>query len=64
MLRHLARQQVALHERALQPVHPQRVAEDVVASRLDLAAVAARRRELIDAIADFVRDLRAAPDAR
>jgi hypothetical protein len=62
MLRQLARERVDEAARALRPVHPQRVAEDVVASRLNMAAVVAHRDQLIAAIADFVRELRASPD--
>jgi hypothetical protein len=62
MLRHLARIRVAAAARA-HDVNPQRLAEEVVASRLNLAPVVAHRHELQRALADFVRELRAQPDA-
>jgi len=62
LLRRLAQERVAQLARALAPVHPERVAEDVVCSRLNLTPVMAHRRQLVVAIADFVRELRAAPD--
>jgi hypothetical protein len=62
LLRHLARGRVDQAARELRPVYPQRVAEEVIASRLNMSAVVARRYELVSVIADYVRELRAAPD--
>jgi hypothetical protein len=61
MLRQLARARVEDAERQLQPVHPKLIAEDVIASRLNMIGVVARRYELVAAVADYVRELRARP---
>jgi hypothetical protein len=64
LLRHAARQAVDGLEAALAPVHPHALAERVIYAHHHLAAVRARRADLIAEIADYVRDLRATPQER
>ena len=62
LLRQLARERVTQLARTHAPVYPDRVAREVVCSRLNLTPVVVRRYELEASLADFVRELRAEPD--
>jgi hypothetical protein len=59
LLRYRARQAVEGLTAKLAPVQPQRLAEHIVYAHHHLASVRVRRAELIQRIADYVRELRA-----
>jgi len=63
LLRHKARQQVEALQDKRAPVNPRAIADRLVYDHNHLELVRAHREELVNDIAEFVRELRAAGEA-